>query len=105
VLVFGAPKIVAFWNFLVSPHVLSRKTWEKIRARGLRTLPEYKISLFGPQCSVGITKNYILQLQTNPFLHIHASFHTFSSAFEAVWIIRKIASVAFGKRFDFLLGN
>jgi hypothetical protein len=34
-----APKIVeifkklAFWHSLVSPRVLSRKTWEKIRAR------------------------------------------------------------------------
>jgi hypothetical protein len=65
VLVFGAPKIVeilkkiAFWHSLVSPRVLSRETWEKIRARGLRTLTDYKKSLCRPLCSVGIAKNYI----------------------------------------------
>jgi hypothetical protein len=64
-LVFGAPKIVeifkkiAFWHSLVSPRVLSRETWEKIRARGLRTLTDIKISLFRPLCCVGIARNYI----------------------------------------------
>jgi hypothetical protein len=79
-------KKLAFWYSLVSPRVLSRETWEKTRARGLRTLTEYKISMFGPLCSVRITKNY---------QNLRAL---------SVWIIRKIASEALGKRFDFLLG-
>jgi hypothetical protein len=109
VLVFGAPKIVeilkifAFWHSLVSPRVLSRETWEKIRARGLRTLTVIKISLFRPLCSVGIAKNHISNWSF--FAHSYIFFHTFPSAFASVWIIRKIASEALGKRFDFLLGS
>jgi hypothetical protein len=91
VLVFGAPKIMeifkklAFWHSLVSPRVLSRETWEKIRARGLRTLTEFKISLFGPLCSVRITKNYISNCSFfahsyNFFIHFRALSHQFGSS-------------------------
>jgi hypothetical protein len=77
VLFFGAPKIVeilinsAFWHSLSGP---SRFESGNLGKDSSPWSSQYKISLFGPLFSVGITKNYIrncsfLAHSYNLFIH------------------------------------